>query len=87
MIIPHPQPHTPDPSPAEFSTNKSLKMKTKFGALHRHMEDLVLDLPDFRKFSFIISHLKTQEKNIIAFMREQIWPFKLSTSFKSKRPP
>ncbi len=27
MIIPHPQPHTPDPSPAEFSTNKSLKIK------------------------------------------------------------
>jgi hypothetical protein len=27
MIIPHPQPHAPDPSPAEFSTNKSLKIK------------------------------------------------------------
>jgi hypothetical protein len=37
MIIPHPQPHTPDPSPAEFSTNKALKIKNekKIGALHK----------------------------------------------------
>jgi hypothetical protein len=62
MIIPHPQPHTPDPSPSKFSTNKSLKIKNekKIGALHRHMEDLVLGLPDFRRFNFmIISRLKT----------------------------